>query len=791
LFRGSGTTISGSIQKYGSTIRIVARKVTNGELKNEWVVTKEKMESDEDILDLIQDLAFQMAWDLNKVGAQSWQSFKDFTEGLRSYQKYRSTKNPAYAQEAIEKYRAALSKQPTYPIVRYNLGVVYSNLDQLDEALQEYEQAAKEDPTLIGAFYNAGFIYLKRTPEDYDKAINMFGEVITKTAELDNLEYQRYRTLAYGGRAWAYVHKYDEGKDEALLQQAMADSEEALNLDPNLAQALGAKGRVLDLQEEYAQAIEQYAKAIGEDPSYHEIYYFRGYLYTNMDEKEAARSDLTRYLELVPNAPDREEIEDQLQRLGEEPTVVPSPVTPQDYYERALAHFELEEYPSALDDFTRVISMTIDLPKEREYADAYYKRGAIYQAQKDDKAAIKDYNRYLELVPDALEKEQLEEYIATTTGTPVPSTAEDYYTRGIQRLDAEEYELVLEDLNQALALEPDLVIAYYARGKVHRLLDHAEAATSDFRRYLELAPDAPDRAQVEAWIGELVGGISPTVTPSPPVPTPPPQGKIAFVSRRDGNEEIYVMKADGSDQTRLTDHPFGDWRPAWSPDGRKIVFTSIREDDIANQIYVMAADGSNVVKLSNNLGDDRDPAWALDGTRIAFVSRRDGNPEIYVMNESGGNQTRLTENAADDLHPSWSPDGTKIAFQSNREGANHEIYIMNLDGSGLVNITNNPADDGHPHWAPDGIRIVFASNRDGNYEIYVMDVAGGDLIRLTYDPAWDGWPTWSPNNSKIAFTSTRDGNEEIYVISVDGSNLIRLTNRSALDGLPAWSPVEP
>jgi tetratricopeptide (TPR) repeat protein len=386
----------------------------------------------------------------------------------------------------------------------------------LDEALQEYEEAAEEDPNLIAAFYNAGVIYLKRgkgiypkpgKPEDYDKAINWFGEVITKTANLDN-KYQQYRALAYGGRAWAYIHKYDEGKNKTLLDQAMADSEEALKLDPDLAQALGAKGRVLDLQAEYDKAIEQYTKAIEEDDSYHEIYYFRGSLYDVMDEKEAARSDLTQYLELVPNAPDRQAIEDQLQLLGEKPTVVPATVTPQDYYERALADFELGEYGSALKDFTQVISMTIALSKEREYADAeyadaYYKRGSIYQAQKDDEAAIKDYNRYLELVPDAPEKEQLEEYIATT-GTPVPSTAEDYYTRGIQRLDEGEYELALEDLNQALALDPDLEIAYYARGKVHRLLDHAEAATSDFREYLDRAPnDAPDRTQVEEWIAEL------------------------------------------------------------------------------------------------------------------------------------------------------------------------------------------------------------------------------------------------------------------------------------------------
>jgi len=188
LFGNRGPTISGSIQKYGSTVRIVARKVTNGELEHDWVVTKEKMESDEDILDLVKDLAFQMAWELNKkeVGAKSWEAFKDFTEGLESYQEYQVTKNPAHAQEAIEEYRAALSKQPTYPIVHYNLGIVYSNLDQLDEALQEYEEAAEEDPNLIAAFYNAGVIYLMRgkgiypwpgRPEDYDNAINRFGDV--------------------------------------------------------------------------------------------------------------------------------------------------------------------------------------------------------------------------------------------------------------------------------------------------------------------------------------------------------------------------------------------------------------------------------------------------------------------------------------------------------------------------------------------------------------------------------------------------------------------------------------
>ena len=101
------------------------------------------------------------------------------------------------------------------------------------------------------------------------------------------------------------------------------------------------------------------------------------------------------------------------------------------------------------------------------------------------------------------------------------------------------------------------------------------------------------------------------------------------------------MDADGSDQTNLTNDPEFDYFPEWSPDGKRIAFTSDR-DGIVPEIYVMDADGSDQTNLTNNPAIDQAPAWSPDGTKIAFHSRRDGNYEIYVMDADGGDQTRLT-----------------------------------------------------------------------------------------------------------------------------------------------------
>ena len=162
------------------------------------------------------------------------------------------------------------------------------------------------------------------------------------------------------------------------------------------------------------------------------------------------------------------------------------------------------------------------------------------------------------------------------------------------------------------------------------------------------------------------------------------------------------MDADGSGVTRLIDDDaYDDLSPDWSPDGQRIAF--YRRDALESggdgdaDIYVMNADGSEVTRLTDNNAADYFPAWSPDGRRIAFSSDRDGdyrdgNRDIYVMNADGSGVTRLTDDDARDDDPAWSPDGQRIAFRYDREG-NADIYVMNADGSEVTRLTDNDASD--------------------------------------------------------------------------------------------------
>ena len=288
------------------------------------------------------------------------------------------------------------------------------------------------------------------------------------------------------------------------------------------------------------------------------------------------------------------------------------------------------------------------------------------------------------------------------------------------------------------------------------------------------------------------------------------QAQIAFVSYRDGNPEIYVMDADGKNQRRLTNHLANDDSPSWSPDGKRIAFVSrafesdrdgevhFRDGRPTSEIYVMGADGGNPQNLTLNPGRDFSPSWSPDGKRIAFSSNRDGrfNYEIYVMGADGGNPQRLTNDPHDDRQPSWSPDGRQIVFSARRAGhfetkfsITDEIYAMDADGSNQQRLTENHKYDWAPVWSPDGKRIAFMSDRKGdlkNFAIYVMAADGGNERRLTDHLVDDGAPSWSPDSRRIAFVSDRDGNDEIYVMDADGGNQQNLSKHDSWDLSPAW-----
>lgn len=238
-----------------------------------------------------------------------------------------------------------------------------------------------------------------------------------------------------------------------------------------------------------------------------------------------------------------------------------------------------------------------------------------------------------------------------------------------------------------------------------------------------------------------------------------PDGQsIAFSSGRDAESDIqlYLMDADGGNQRRVMDFVPADQLGArWSPDGEWIAFfTNV---DGMLEIYKVRPDGTELTRLTADASNNFMPDWSPDGARIIFVSERDSNRELYVMNADGSNPVRLTDHPADDLRPRWSPDGAQILFQSSRDGQSN-LYVMDApaaDVSGPVDqdarlLTFPGFMDEAPNWALNGEMIVFTSNRDSadlnlpNWEIYFMTPDGTEVTRVTNNPLLDRFPAWTP-----------------------------------------------
>ncbi|MCK4858305.1 MAG: PD40 domain-containing protein, partial [candidate division Zixibacteria bacterium] len=258
----------------------------------------------------------------------------------------------------------------------------------------------------------------------------------------------------------------------------------------------------------------------------------------------------------------------------------------------------------------------------------------------------------------------------------------------------------------------------------------------------------------------------------------PDGSKIVFTSIRDGNHEIYVMNSDGTCQRRFTFHPNYDKLASWHPDGTQIVFVSTREGN--HDIYTMNADGSGEPEpIIEHPSWDDGPMWSPDATKLLFESDRDGDWEIYII-DSDSVLTQLTFNSVIDGNGAWSPTGNMICFTSHRTG-NAQIYVMDADGNNQKNVSNNAYDDDWSSWSPVGGNIVFTSNRDGNEEIYIMDTTGSNQTRLTDNPDADVQPQISPDGHWLLFHSDRDGIRNIYKMRIvcgdaDGDCLVNIAD---------------
>ncbi len=232
--------------------------------------------------------------------------------------------------------------------------------------------------------------------------------------------------------------------------------------------------------------------------------------------------------------------------------------------------------------------------------------------------------------------------------------------------------------------------------------------------------------------------------------------RIAFYSDRNGGQgDVWVMNADGSNPIQLTLNAGRNAYPSWSPDGKRIVFASTRDGD--QQLFVMKADGSNQVRITSATIDGTkyyNPVWSPKGNRIVFYSSKgDHKDQVWVINADGSNQRVVTGGVGHNVFPSWLPDGKRIAFHSDRNGVRRAIYLVETDGSGLTRFPEKPARKGATtaelpattesqevadslnsfflRWSPDGKRLAYIVGGYPKTEIYLMNADGSGAVMLT------------------------------------------------------------
>lgn len=271
-------------------------------------------------------------------------------------------------------------------------------------------------------------------------------------------------------------------------------------------------------------------------------------------------------------------------------------------------------------------------------------------------------------------------------------------------------------------------------------------------------------------------------------------GKIAFTSDRDGNREIYIMNADGSDQQRLTNNLTIDDHPTWSPDGTTIAFLGERETG-GFAIFRMNADGTKKQEITsvNETTFWWSMSWSPDGRQIAF---NDG-ASLFIVSVGGRGRRLLTTGR----QPDWSPDGSKILFGIEYgpfPQAALPLRTIQPDGTNLLLLSRETTEwwtyDVEARWSPTGEDIVFRVVDWANFDRLEVSSSDGTERSVIYDGntavgSWPANPDWSPDGTKVVFDLTWAGSPDREVfVKVEGGRKFQLTNTAGNNFNADWQP---
>lgn len=259
---------------------------------------------------------------------------------------------------------------------------------------------------------------------------------------------------------------------------------------------------------------------------------------------------------------------------------------------------------------------------------------------------------------------------------------------------------------------------------------------------------------------------------------------IAFHSKRDGFQELYLMDYDGRNQRKISAHKSISGYTDWSATGDAIAYISYYSE--APGIYYVDLKTSQKVPVFRDGTLNLSPTFSPDGQRIAFAHSSNSNIDIYICQRDNCTAPqRITDSAGIDTNPSWSPDGRQIAFTSSRSGRPN-IYVMDIDGSNVRRISFEGDYNDGATWNPNTPEIAYASREKSRFRIAVTNLV--DLSTRIIAQGSESYeePTFSPDGQRLAFTVRRGKESQIFVMNADGSNWRQLTHEGN-NSAPDWS----
>ncbi len=264
------------------------------------------------------------------------------------------------------------------------------------------------------------------------------------------------------------------------------------------------------------------------------------------------------------------------------------------------------------------------------------------------------------------------------------------------------------------------------------------------------------------------------------------KSKIVFLRKIGKYKNVHIMDIDGKNIQAITNKRTIHLSPNWSPDGKKITYTSYKRGNPDLYIYSMLT--KKEIRISAKKGLNTGASWTPDGRKILFTRSRKGDSDIYSINPDGTGLKAMIKGYGLDITPRMSPDSKNLIFVSGRSGSPH-IWIMNMLTHKLQKLTRKGRYNADPSWSPDGKSIAFAGFDNGHFDIFIMkpDPINPQFERLTINSNDNEHPSWSPDGRHIIFQSNRDGQYELYLMNADGSNQRRLTFGLGEVTAPQWS----